>query len=141
MLGHSNFTASDIVAPGGAVLPFPQFGNIPVFNRDVIVALLRSIDAYSLRALFSGLSQDLSRQFCDLQNALDVDNLPLAAKVSHVMKGVALNYGAMRVAIIAAEIEKGCQACASLDSTVDELKLAIYETSLAINDFFAQKAA
>jgi hypothetical protein len=141
MLGHANFTGSDLRTPDRGILPFPQFGNIPVFNRDVVVSLLRSIDAYSLRSLFSGLSQDLSRQFCSLQDALDVDNIRLAAEISHAMKGVALNYGAMRVAIIAADIEKFCQSRAPLDSAVEQLKLAIYETSLAINDLFAQKAA
>jgi HPt (histidine-containing phosphotransfer) domain-containing protein len=68
---------------------------------------LESVGGESLMLqLFDLFRQDIDNSICELENARSSQNLDIASKASHSMKGVAANIGARKLHLLAKHINE-----------------------------------
>ena len=99
-----------------------------LFCQESLDDLEECIGKDTLRTLLATLPGECAELLKDLEKALANDDLPVARKVAHSIKGMAANYAATAIADIAREIEMNDLSIEQSKSRTIDLREVVTQT-------------
>jgi HPt (histidine-containing phosphotransfer) domain-containing protein len=106
-----------------------------IFDRDALLQRL-SGDLDQFRDLLAHFLEDIPRQISALREALGAADLKLALRVSHTIKGAALNYSALSLGKAAGAVNAKLEA-----GDIDQARILAFDIGMEFDRFqvLAQK--
>lgn len=107
-----------------------------LFCPHALAELQECIGKETLWQLLNEMPGECTNLMAELEQALDNDNLPEARKIAHSMKGMAANYAATGIAVIAKAIEQDAVTIDDMKKHIGNLENVVLQT----RDWIAKSA-
>jgi CheY-like chemotaxis protein len=136
--GHENPVTGEISKP-----PTDQAAEAPDLDDAqlaAVQAVLRASDFSGLVSSYVDTASDRANRILDLAKRGDYAGL---ARAAHDLKGIAGNFGARRVHLLARDLETACKSARAeaIDGLVAEIAVAATRASEAMRDRFLREAS
>lgn len=107
----------------------------PVLDQRIVAKLRVHIKSDDLRAMLAMVAAESAQCLNRIQSACAEGTPTAAVDAAHALRGMASNFGAARVASLAASIEASCSAGTSIDpGMLRALEAAVCDTDVALRN-------
>lgn len=105
---------------------------IPLFDRKKFNELREALGEDGLQEALGYVPAEASKSLAEIKNSIAADDLETAQRAAHSIKGMASNFGAMRLQSVAREIETESRDIESVTQKLADLEDALTQTQLEI---------
>jgi Hpt domain len=117
-----------LTMPPNECARLPQSSPLPLVDPIAMADWSDDLEPADIREVLSGVPKETSVCIALLRQALALDDLAMARRAAHRLKGMAANLGATRLAQEAKEIEVASQSVSQIAMQMGTLETTLAET-------------
>jgi len=116
-----------------APTPEPPRAEAPVLDETMLSSLAGGVGRDAFRELMSTFAKNITTYHAEITAAVDAGDLRAARRTAHALKGLCLQFGAPRVARLAAHIDDETRGADGIRATLPILGEAIAALEQALS--------